>query len=276
MANPISFTFGIGLIAKRRARDWELVQSLLRLTLASVLAQTDQDYRVVIAGHDRPRAMPDDARFRFLPVDWPADRPDEHNSDGGMKKYRIGEDLLERGGGLLMLLDADDWVDRRLVELARTRIGQSHVGGIIEDGYATDMQTLKALRLPDRRAFDIGFQRICGSSVIGRLDPEAADPLRRDPCHNLGSHHQWPEASKAKGVPLARLPVVGNYLINTSENHSESHGPHDHWRRELVARVQALGSPLDDDRLAPFGLTLADIEPLSRRVRRRPACLRQA
>ena len=267
MTAPISFTFGIALIARRRARDWAVVEGLLQLTLASVLAQTDQEFRVVIAGHDRPEAMPDDPRFRFLEVSWPPDRPDEHNSDGGMKKYRIGEDLLERGGGLLMLLDADDWVDRRLVEFARAGIGPEHVGGIVEHGYAIDLQTLQALRLPDRRAFDIGFHRICGSSAIGRLDPLVDEPVRRDPCHTLGSHHQWLEAAQANGVALARLPAAGSYLINTSENHSENHGPHAAWRRELAERVRAFGSPLDDETAGRFGLRLPDIERVSSRLR---------
>lgn len=266
MSSPIPFTFGIALVAKRRARDWEVVESLLRLTLASVLGQTDQDFDVVIAGHDRPEAMPDDPRFRFIEVSWPPDRPDQHNSDGGMKKYRIGEDLLARGGGLLMLLDADDWVDRRLVEVARARIGPEHVGGLIEHGYAVDLQTLRALRLPDPRAFDIGFHRICGSSALGRLDPAAAEPVRRDPCHALGSHHQWLEAAKANGVTLVHLPAAGSYLINTSENHSEHHGPHAAWRRDLAARVREFGLPLDAGTAARFGVALPEIERLSARL----------
>ena len=268
MRNPISFTFGIALIARHHARDWQVVESLLQLTLASVLAQTDQDFRVVIAGHDRPQAIPDDARFQFLAVDGPANGPDEHNSDGGMKKYRIGEYLLERGGGLLMLLDADDWVDRHLVERARARIGHEHVGGLIEDGYATDIRTLKTLRLPHECAFDIGFHRICGSSVIGYLDPKAAEAVRRDPCYTLGSHHQWLKAAASQGVTLARLPAVGNYLINTSENHSEHHGPHGDWRRELSVRVRALGSRISSDALSAFGLTRPEVESVSRFLRR--------
>lgn len=269
MASP-PFVFGIALIARRQAGDWAAVEALLRLTLASVLAQTEQDFRVIVAGHDRPAAMPDDPRFEFLTVDWPADRPDEHNSDGGMKKHRIGEVLLARGGGLLMLLDADDWVDRELVAAARAGIGPEHVGGIIEDGLATDIQTLRAIALPHAAAFDIGFHRICGSSVVGRLVPGAADAVRRDPCHALGSHHQWLEAAASRGVALARLPVLGNYLINTSENHSEHHGPHGAWRRRLAQRVRDLGAPLTDEALARFGVPQREAEAVARRLRKGP------
>ncbi len=263
------FVFGIGLIAKAQARDWEAVEALLELTLASVAAQTDQDYEVIIAGHDRPR-LPPDPRIEFLTVDWPADRPDAFNSDGGMKKTWIGEVLLGRGGGLLMLLDADDWVDRRLVEVARERIAPGTIGGIITDGFATDIQTLRTLRLPHSRAYDIPFHRICGSSVIGRLDP-SAEGVWRDPCEALGSHHEWLDKAEAAGLPLARLPVVGNYLINTSENHSERHGPHGEWRRDLSERVRTLGAPLTDVALAAFGLSLREVTPVARYLRREAA-----
>lgn len=260
---PLSFTFGIALIARQRARDWQLVEALLELTLASVRAQSDPDFEVIIAGHDRPDAMPDDPRFRFLQVPWPAGRPDEHNSDGGMKKAYIGDDLLRHGGGLLMLLDADDWVDRRLVEAARARIGPDDVGGLIENGWALDLPTLRTLPLPHDLAFDIAFHRICGSSVVGRLDPAAVEPVRRDPCRALGSHHRWPEAARAAGVRLAQLPVAGSYLINTSENHSETHGAHAGWRRALAARVADHGAVLDAPLARRFGLELAAIGRLA-------------
>lgn len=249
-----TFTFGIALAARAQSRDWDAVEALLGLTLASVTAQSDADFRVVIAGHDRPRVLPDDPRFRFLEVDWSPGPPDEFNSDGGRKKTRIAEALAAEGGGLLMLLDADDWVDRHLVAEARRHIGPDSVGGLIVDGSAVDVLAMRALPLPHPAAFDIPFHRICGSSVVGRIDPSATEPVRRDPCHTLGSHHEWPEAARRHGVSLARLPVAGAYLVNTSENHSERHGPHGAWRRTLAERVAVHGAELDDATLARFGL----------------------
>ena len=65
------FTFGIPLIARAAAQDWPLVQALLGLTLRSLAGQGDRDFRVIVAGHERPtidaaggakRAAPDPPR----------------------------------------------------------------------------------------------------------------------------------------------------------------------------------------------------------------------
>ena len=72
MRTSTPFTFGIPLIPASLAADWDLVQDLLGLTLASVLAQTDPDFRVVVAGHDLPSRLPDDPRVTFVRAGWPA------------------------------------------------------------------------------------------------------------------------------------------------------------------------------------------------------------
>jgi hypothetical protein len=64
---------------------------------------------------------------------------------------------------------------------------------------------------------------------------------------------------------LARLPVAGNYLINTSENHSEVHGPHSGWRRAFTAAVNRQGRAIDDATAARFGLSLDQIRAASHR-----------
>jgi len=73
MAPAEPFTFGIPLIARTATRTWPLVKALLNLTLTSVRGQTDADFRIVIAGHDRPYTAPDDARTTFIAADWPAE-----------------------------------------------------------------------------------------------------------------------------------------------------------------------------------------------------------
>lgn len=265
MPSPEPFTFGIALIPRASAQNWRLIEALLDLTLTSVRAQRDPDFRVVIAGHDRPRIIPDDRRFTFVEVDWPVQEPGPHNADSGRKKHAINDLVLARGGGLLMLLDADDWVHVQLVEAARAMIGQDQIGALIESGLITDFQTLRVAVLPHPRVFDGEFHRVCGSSAVARLRPDDADRLRRDPWNVLGSHHQWLEVAREHGAELARLPVSGDYVINTSENHSEVHGPYAAWRRTLTASVNGEGSPLDDALAGQFGLSLDRIGAASER-----------
>ncbi|MFW6333165.1 MAG: glycosyltransferase family A protein, partial [Thermodesulfobacteriota bacterium] len=200
-------------------------EALLHLTLTSVLAQTDSDFRVIIMGHDRPEALPDDSRIAFVKANWPAEAVRADNRDRGRKAHAINQLVLENGGGLLMFLDADDWVDVNLVETAHSMIGPDHVGGLIETGFAADFQTLRAAPLPDSGVFPDAFHRICGSSAVSQLRPGDPDPLRGNPYPVLHEHHRLVETAKAHGADLARLPVAGSYVINTSDNHSEVHGP---------------------------------------------------
>jgi Putative rhamnosyl transferase len=265
MTGQEQLTIGIALIPRASARSWQLVEALLELTLRSVVAQTDQDFRVVLVGHERPRVLPHDARFTFLQADWPAQPPGPDNEDSGRKKSVIGEFVLAQGGGLLTLLDADDWLDVRFVEAARATMAPDRIGALVETGFAIDLQSLRAARLPHRQAFDRPFHRLCGSSTVARLRPAEPDALRRDPCQVLGSHHQWVDSARAHGTTLPRLPVSGGYLINTSENHSEVHGPYADWREAFTAAVNREGAAIDDAFAARFGLTLDQICRVSER-----------
>jgi hypothetical protein len=259
------FTFGIPLIARACAHDWARVGALLDLTLSSVRAQTDPDFRIVIAGHDRPDSAADDPRITFVEADWPVEEPGPDNVDSWRKKYAIDQLVMERGGGLLMFLDADDWVDVGLVEAARAALGPDQIGAVIDVGIVTDFQSRRAAPLPHPLVFDGAFHRICGSSAIARLRPDAADPLRRDPWAVLDSHDQWVEGARRHGAELARLPVSGSYVVNTSENHSEVHGPHAAWRRTFAERIELAGHALDTGLAARFGLDLEHIRTASER-----------
>jgi len=262
------FTFGIALVPRASAGNWSLIEALLDLALGSVLAQTDQAFEVVIAGHDRPRTTMDgDPRLAFVGADWPVEHTGPHNDDSGRKKHALNDFVLDRGGGLFMLLDADDWVDRRLVEAARATIGPNEVGGLIDAGLVTDFRTLHAAPLPHPCVFPGAFHRLCGSSTVGLLRPKEVVPLRRAPFSILRSHHRWAEVAQERGAGLARLRVSGNYLINTSENHSEVHGPHSGWRQAFIAAVNREGHALDDAIAARFGLSLGQIRATSHRFR---------
>lgn len=255
-----TFTFGVPLIARACATSWSRISDLLELTLRSVLAQTDGDFRLLLAGHDEPESWKDltrgDSRFRFLQAGWRPEAPTSRNDDGGRKKWLIKDHVRQSCGGLLMYLDADDLLDRRLVELARAMIPRDHVGAVVGQGVLIDFATLRAVRLPHARVFDGDFYRLCGSSTIGRVEPTSRDPLRRDPHGGLGSHHQWPEAAQRSGVALTKLPLWGAYFVNTSENHSELHGPFARWRRTLNEAVAVEGAPVDRELASRFGLDL--------------------
>ena len=257
------FTFGIPLIARSATRNWPLVEALLDLALTSARSQTDQDFHIVIAGHDRPDMLLDDGRTEFIAASWPAEAVRADNLDSGRKKHAIKEFVLERGGGLLMFLDADDWVDVDLVATARAMIRPEHIGGLIGTGFATDFRNLRSAAIPHPRIFDGAFHRVCGSSTVARLKPGDLDPLRRDPCKVFHEHYRWIELASEHGAELVHLRASGNYVINTSENHSEVHGPYVEWRRSFTEAVSREGKEMDNPFAARFGLRLAQIRAMS-------------
>lgn len=265
------FVFGVPLIARSAAADWRRVDDLLEMTLRSVLAQTASDFTLFMAGHDAPeswsRLTRGDRRFRFLRADWDPATPTRANDDGGAKKHMIKQVVRRSGGGLLMFLDADDLIDCRVVDTARSTLSRRHVGGIVAQGIVLDLQTLNAISLPDPRVYQGGFVELCGSSTVARIEPDSPDPVRRDPNEALGSHHRWPEAASLAGVPVARLAVSGAYIVNTEQNHSETHGPHAGWRRDLNAAVAREGRPLDAEAAAGLGVGLDLLRAKSARLR---------
>ncbi len=251
------FTFGIPLIARSVAADWQLVESLLTLTLGSLAGQGDHDFRVIVAGHDRP-AIEAAAPFDFLRIDWPVEAVRADNLDRGRKVQAINEAVLAVGGGLLMILDADDWVDTRLVATARATIAPGNIGAVIERGYAIDPRRRRALPIP-HAAFDRSFDRLCGSSVIARLDPLAPDALHRDPYAVLHEHYRFADLALEAGAVCRTLDVAGAYVVNTSANHSEVHGPFAGWRRSFNDAVARDGLPTDELFLSRFGLYALDL-----------------
>lgn len=250
------FTFGIPLIARASSGNWQLVEHLFELTLRSVLAQSDADFRVLLAAHDVParwRSLATDPRFVLLQADWPAQHPTVANDDGGRKKWLIKQAVRRSGGGLLMFLDADDWVSSDLVRTARSTMKPDDVGAIVSDGYALDHASLRVLRFPIADAFNGEFHELCGSSTIGRVVPDSSDPIRLDPHEALGSHHQWLKSASDQNVALARLAVAGMYLVGTGQNHSEQHGPNGDWRKNVTEVVRQSGVPLEPGLAAEFG-----------------------
>jgi hypothetical protein len=254
------FIFGVPLIARAVARDWALVDRLLTLTLRSVLAQEDGDFHLVMAAHDRPTAwdvVADDARFELVLADWMPEPPNAPNDDGGAKKWLVKERVRAAGGGLLMFLDADDWVSRDLVARARAAVTPDHVGGVVSDGIALDWRSGRATRFPLPGPFAGPFHTLCGSSTVARVTPNSEDELGRDPHLVLGSHHQWPERAAELGVELAAIATTGLYMIGTGQNHSEYQSPVADWRRGITEAVRSEGVPLDAVTAAGFGQDLA-------------------
>ncbi|PZE21643.1 glycosyltransferase family A protein [Paenibacillus xerothermodurans] len=118
----VSVAFGISLKSKRVSRNWGRVQTNLARTLRSILNNTDSHYRVVVAGHEKPRIK----ELKHRKVHWLSVKFKRPTGPGGfsrdkMRKRRVIGAYLRKVGysGYFMPLDADDWIHYRFVELIR-------------------------------------------------------------------------------------------------------------------------------------------------------------
>lgn len=251
-------TFGISVIARETARDWSQVRRLLGFTLKSVRAQEGGGCRTVVAAHDRLDL--DDPNAELLLADWPAPGRGDHLGqmvDAGRKQQLVQRRTLERGGGLLMLLDADDWVETGFVRAARAALSdRDAVGGLVERGPLVDIGAMRTAAIPDPTIVAKPFHEVCGSCGVFRLRPEETDPFRRNPLSRLPLHHRWREEARSLGVQLAALPAEAAYVVGTGQNNSETVGPHTAWRRGVTAEIARRGTPLDAAFAARFGQDL--------------------
>ncbi len=118
----LEVAFVISMRSKRASRDWESACDCLSKTLRTVFAQSDQNYRLLVAGHEKP----DIPELESNKVTWvsvsytPPSNPRGFTADKNAKRRELGFLLGKKGfEGFVMPLDADDWIHRRLVEFIR-------------------------------------------------------------------------------------------------------------------------------------------------------------
>jgi hypothetical protein len=158
--NEVEVAFAISLKSKRSSRNWTRVQNNLARTLRSIMNNTDQNFRIVIAGHEKPNITEmKHERVTWLPVHFPPPTHISKYSSDKFRKRRVIGAYLRRSGfsGYFMPLDADDWVHYRFVEYIR-----SHP---ITDAFVINtgcMANMKSKQIWVRERFYTG----CGSSAI--------------------------------------------------------------------------------------------------------------
>lgn len=239
----------------RNAADYGRVEELLRLTLASLTAQTSGEYVVLVVGNRAP-GFDLGERVRFVPVGFAppeaahgphADR-DRFVRDKGSK---IGVGLLAArpyAPDHVMIVDADDFVHRDLAAFTARHPG--HPGWVVDQGWVYSRARGVYRRQP-------AFHRTCGTSLVVPFDAYGV-PAHLDETatqgevlagygervdHVLGAHRNAVEwFARHQGRVLEPLPFRGAvYHVDTGENHSGK-------------RLRGLARPLDPDFAACYGL----------------------
>lgn len=159
MALSSSFWFVIPLRSRATSKDWDLVCQLLRNSLASILNQTNPDFRVVISCADVPDlgSIVDD-RIEIISNAYPV--PHDFLAmalDKRAKKRAAGAEIGRRGGGYVMLVDADDLVSARIVEHVLS--DDNRQGYYVENGFAYYSHSHRLEPLQE-------FYKKCGSCYV--------------------------------------------------------------------------------------------------------------
>jgi hypothetical protein len=242
------------------ATNYDRVERLLQRTLASVCAQNDRDFRVVVVAN-QPLSFATSEEVETVVVDFPA--PSDHRGAQTGREAILHDRGTKLAVGILaarqhpaahiMRFDADDFVSRDIAGFANHQ--PHHAGWYINKGHAYYERRGLTRHIED-------FHEKCGTSLVIRQDlygpaklPVAAT---QDELYSgfgefgvkqlLGSHRVAREHFAAMNTPLAPLPFRGAvYTLETGENHSHDKVAGFAWpvSRALAQEFGLPKSPLD-------------------------------
>lgn len=242
------------LMGRHMAEDWANVSAGVAQMTASLLAQSDPKWTLLLTSQDRPDGLPDDPRIHYLPFE---------TQVAGMDKSPKIRHLMTALGphmagcdGYLHALDADDIVHPSLVAHIRSDNnghGYWHkLGGMLDAATGQIARCgPRSLRYPTSRP----FLNQCGSSAAVYVDYR--DPARRaDELAKLfytSGHRNFLRVTRALGLRLAPIPFAAAlYVMNTGENMRQKRGLM--HRKMTYLSQNALPAAKQADMAKAFGL----------------------
>lgn len=215
----------------QNSNDYGEVEALLQSTLASISAQTDNEYVVIVVGNQAPSfAIPDRVEFVHVGFDAPAppgnptSRDDVRRDKG--RKLAVGLIAARKHRpDYAMIFDADDYVHRDLVKFTREHPGR--------DGWVATTGWIYSRRRNSYRRLN-RFNTWCGSCYIVDydifgvpvdLDVDATEEALRakfgERLDGIIATHRGDAWYEEHGYELEPLPWPGVvYHVDTGENRS--------------------------------------------------------
>ena len=186
---------------------------------------------MIIVGHDRPDlAELADRRVTFLQTAIARPETGKQKQIDQIHKRRIAAaEIGRRGGGYIMVVDADDLVDHRIVSFVRR--DRHPVGYMVRAGYVLDDATGRIGLLPDRRRVQ-QFWSNCGTCAVLNFTADDLPQMMSDRVdyeregrpyeRMLVGHRLWETALMLRGLYPATLPFRGViYRMNSGDNLSD-------------------------------------------------------
>lgn len=242
-----TMTFLIPVRHYANARDWSLLKSNLRQTVASIAAQTHGDWRGLIIANEGSDLPPLPERFSVEWVQFPPNDMHELKASATREQFydafridkgrRVLSGMLRaRDSRFFMIVDDDDFVSSRITQHA---VDHPHANGwTVNHGYIWSDRGQWLLEHDE-------FNTICGTSLIVRSDlyalPQRFEDASPDYIKSmLGSHVQLHHILEERNTPLQPLPFRGAvYRIGQAGSHSQAPG----ILRKYFLNRQALRKP---------------------------------
>jgi hypothetical protein len=211
--------FIIPLKSPKVSSSWETVSKLFDRCIRSVCHQNSTCFRVFVICNEKPQLAFSHPNLTYIECDFPLP-----NSDYPAKEFdrtrKVLTGILEaqqlEETTHIMLVDADDCVNKNLAEFVQSR--PQHQGWWIKQGYwyQDGSQFVRIMRK--------GFDRYCGTSIIIRADlydfPDTRDreELATHFYQNY-RHRDIHNTLQNKGFILEPLPFLGAvYITDNGEN----------------------------------------------------------
>jgi len=217
------FCFITSLRAPQASANWPRVCELFERTAASVFAQTESNFRLIVAGHAPPILRRQfDARLEFIAADLPVPNEDYYLR-GADKRDKLIVGLRQAralGAHAVMAIDADDLVSCRLAEfvLARPEIDGWHVARGFKHAYGRGwIEPIEA-----------GFNLLCGScNVLSRrwfaFPGDRAREAAAERAWFDAGHDEFARVFGALGARIEPVPFpAAVYIANASDGLSNS------------------------------------------------------
>ncbi|MFB7894115.1 glycosyltransferase family A protein [Microbacterium sp. NPDC056044] len=215
----------------QNSNDYSQVEALLQSTLASISAQTDDDYIVIVVGNRAPSfALPERVEYVQVAFDAPAppgnptSRDDVRRDKG--RKLAVGLIAARRHEpDYAMIFDADDYLHRDLVKFTVDNPGKD--GWVVSSGWIYSKRRNSYRRLNR-------FNTWCGScyivdyDIFGVPSDIGTDATEEELRSGFGERldgiiatHRGDAWYREHGYDLEPLPWPGVvYHVDTGENRS--------------------------------------------------------
>ena len=204
--------FIIPVKSKQVSHSWQRLSQLFERCIKSICNQTDSEFRVVVACHEKPETKFVHSHLHYVQVDFQA--PSLANSDYGQVK---GSGDIDKAKKILtaliyakqfnpdhiMVVDADDCVNKRIAEFVNKNTESD--GWYLKQGYVYE-EGNNIIYLNTKN-----FHQSCGSSIIIKYS-----------LYNslfIGDYYNHHNNVLRDGAILKKLPFVGAiYIIKHGEN----------------------------------------------------------